>query len=81
MSAVSAGPTPRLVTFAALVAGDVPEDLTGVRWPDGSVECRFNVTAADYPVRVRSSGPPPTGAAEVLVDPAVACDRCADKCG
>lgn len=77
---MSAVPT-RHVTFAELVAGRVPDDLTGVRWPDGVLECRFNATADDYAVRVRASGPPPVGAAEVLVDPAVACDRCADKCG
>ena len=71
----------RFVTFAQLVAGDLPDDLTGVRWPDGVVECRFNVTADDYAARVRSSGPPPAEPGEVLVDPAAACDRCAEKCG
>lgn len=70
----------RTITFSDLAAGRVPDDLAGVRWQDGTVECRFNVTAPDYGERVRASGQPPLGPGEVLDDPATECDRCADKC-
>lgn len=71
----------RQISFTELVAGRVPDDLTGVRWPDGTVECRFNVTAEDYPVRVRAAGHADPGVGEVLTDPATECDRCAERCG
>jgi hypothetical protein len=69
------------ITFDDLLAGRLPADLTGVRWPDGTIECRFNVTADDYASRVRSAGAPPSQPGTVLVDASVSCDRCADKCG
>ena len=70
----------RKISFADLAAGRVPDDLAGVRWPDGTVECRFNVIADDYPVRALASWLE-AGDAEVLLDPAIECDRCVDKCG
>lgn len=73
--------TPQTVSVADLVAGRVPDGLAGVRWPDGTVECRFNVTAADYAIRLRAAGQPDLGAGVVLTDPATECDRCAEKCG
>ena len=72
--------TRRTITFTDLSRGVVPDDLTGVRWPDGTVECRFNVTADDHAARWRSEGRADPGPGEVLTDPATECDRCADKC-
>lgn len=72
---------PRTVTFADVIAGRLPDDLAGVRWSDGTVECRFNVTSDDYPSRVRQGGRHDLGTGAVLTDPSTACDRCADKCG
>lgn len=70
----------RTITLAAVAAHALPDDLTGVRWPDGTVECRFNVGADDYLARRRSEGRGDPGDGEVLTDPSVECDRCADKC-
>ena len=71
----------RTITLTDISDRRIPDDLTGVRWPDGTVECRFNVGSDDYAVRVRSSGAHDLGVGEVLTDPSVECDRCADKCG
>ncbi len=68
------------ITFADVVAGRIPDNLTGVRWPDGTVECRANVVAQGYVSRHESKRVEHTGLA-VLTDPSVACDVCADYCG
>lgn len=70
----------RTLTLAELVAGRVPHDMTGVRWPDGTVECRANLVASDYVLRLSASGQTRPAAGVVLTDQAVACDQCADKC-
>jgi hypothetical protein len=70
----------RTITLSDLREGRLPDDLEGVRWADGTVECRFNVTANDYEVRMRESGEAHPGVGEVLTEP-TECDRCADKCG
>jgi hypothetical protein len=71
----------RTITLTDLSEQRIPADLTGVRWPDGTVECRFNVSADDQLARFRSAGRRDPGPGEVLTDPSVECDRCADKCG
>ncbi|MEN9644043.1 MAG: hypothetical protein RL238_712 [Actinomycetota bacterium] len=71
----------RTITLTDIAHGRLPDDLMGVRWPDGTVECRFNVRADDYLARVREAGVGELGEGEVLTDPSVECDRCADKCG
>lgn len=56
-------------------SSELPVDLTGVRWPDGTVECRFrlahpagSLVAADEEVGV------------VLTEPDAACTTCSDAC-
>ena len=70
----------RTITLTDVGECRLPADLEGVRWDDGTVECRFNVSADDYLARVRESGWRHPGAGEVLTEP-TECDRCADKCG
>ena len=70
----------RTITLSDIREGRTPADFEGVRWADGTVECRFNVTADDYEVRVRESGGRHPGVGEVLTEP-TECDHCADKCG
>lgn len=72
--------TRRTITLTDLTAGNVPADMVGVRWSDGTVECRFNVTADDYASRRRQDGHADHGDGEVLTGEPVDCDRCADKC-
>jgi len=71
--------THRTITLADLAAGRVPDELEGIRWADGTVECRFNVTADDYFSRRREAGERDVGSGDVLTEP-TDCDRCADKC-
>ena len=54
---------------------EVPDDMAGVRWPDGTVECRFrllkapgSLVAADGDVGV------------VITGPGVDCTTCSDAC-
>lgn len=61
--------------FTAGSTQAVPADLTAVRWPDGTVECRFRLThpagslvAADGEVGV------------ILIEPDAACTVCSDAC-
>jgi hypothetical protein len=68
------------ITFAEVAAGRLPDDLTGVRWSDGTIECRHNLSASDYATRVDTIERPAVEPGEVLMDPAVVCDRCADYC-
>jgi len=53
----------------------LPDDLTGVRWPDGTIECRFrmahpsgSLVAADGDLGI------------VLTEPGAACTVCSDAC-
>jgi hypothetical protein len=69
------------ITFAEVAAGRLPDDLTGVRWSDGTIECRHNLSARDYTTRGDSIGRPTVEPGEVLTNPTVVCDRCADHCG
>lgn len=62
-------------TFTAGSRRSVPASLAGVRWPDGTVECRFRLThpagslvAADGEIGV------------ILTDPDTACTVCSDAC-
>jgi hypothetical protein len=50
-------------------------DVTGVRWPDGSIECRFRLEhpAGSLVARVGEVG-------VVLTDPRAECDACSDAC-
>jgi hypothetical protein len=63
------------VSPAELRQGDIPDHLTGVRWLDGTVECRFRVLS---PSGSLVAGDNDQG--EVLTDPSVECDRCSDAC-
>jgi hypothetical protein len=65
----------RTISVAALRAGNLPADLTGVRWPDGTVECRARVAHVDGPLAADGDT-----FGEVLTDPAVSCDRCSEAC-
>ena len=71
----------RTLTLADVLAGRVPDDLAGVRWHDGTVECRANLVADDYAARHTAAGRRTLGHGVVLTDPSASCDRCADKCG
>jgi hypothetical protein len=64
-----------LVCSAELRRGEVPSGLTGVRWPDGTIECRFRVT---HPNGSLVADDDENG--EVLYDSTVECDRCSDAC-
>ncbi|MEQ1699507.1 MAG: hypothetical protein ABMA25_05315 [Ilumatobacteraceae bacterium] len=62
--------------FQAGADQPVPADLTGVRWPDGTVECRFRLT---HPGGSLSAADGEVGV--VLVEPNVECSTCSDACG
>ena len=66
----------RRVTVNELRAGIVPVELTGVRWPDGTVECRARVTHVDGSLAAAGET-----FGVVLTDPAVTCDQCSEACG
>lgn len=66
----------RMITADELRAGLLPDDLTGVKWPDGTVECRFRVAHADGSLAAAGAT-----IGVVLTDPAVTCDRCSEACG
>jgi len=70
----------RTVTLADVAAGRVPDDMTGVRWSDGTVECRANLLAEDYLGRRAAHDQSLPESGVVLTDPTATCDRCADKC-
>jgi hypothetical protein len=65
----------RTITVAALRAGNLPADLTGVRWADGTVECRARVAHVDGPLAAEGDA-----IGEVLTDPKASCDRCSEAC-
>jgi len=67
--------SPQRRMFTAGGSRSVPVDLTGVRWSDGTVECRFRLShpagslvAADGEVGV------------ILTEPDAACTVCSDAC-
>lgn len=66
-------PAPR--TWSHGAGSDLPDDVTGVRWSDGTVECRFrllhpagSLVAADGDIGV------------VLTTGDVECTTCSDAC-
>ena len=65
----------RMISVADLRVGNLPADLTGVRWPDGTVECLARVTHMDGPLAADGGV-----LGEVLTDPAVSCDQCSEAC-
>ena len=65
----------RTITVAALRAGNLPADLTGVRWPDGTVECLARVTHTEGSIAADGDA-----VGVVLTDPSVSCDRCSEAC-
>ena len=73
--------TRRTITLTDIADRRIPDDIEGVRWPDGTVECRFNIGSEDYLERFRASGHRDPGTGTVLDGSPVECDRCADKCG
>lgn len=70
----------RTISLDDIRDGRIPEGLQGVRWPDGSVECRFNIASADYAERTAAAGVASRGVGAVLVGEPVDCDSCASKC-
>jgi hypothetical protein len=66
---------PLLVSPVRLRRGEVPEGLTGVRWPDGTIECRFRVLDP-----AGSLVADDCDLGEALFGPQVECDRCSDAC-
>lgn len=68
--------SPRKVTVSELRRGNVPSDLTGVVWPDGTVECRARVAHVDGSLAAAGET-----VGVVLTDPAVTCDHCSEACG
>lgn len=59
-----------------IVAGAaLPDDLTGVRWADGTMECRYRL---EHPNGSLLAATGQVG--EVLTDPATECDTCSDAC-
>ena len=60
----------------AHAAGDpIPIELTGVRWPDGTVECRFRLL---HPAGSLIATDGDVG--QVLTDHDVECTACSDAC-
>ena len=58
------------------VAGDsIPIELTGVRWSDGTVECRFRLL---HPAGSLVAADGDVG--QVLIDRDVECTTCSDAC-
>ena len=53
----------------------IPVELTGIRWPNGSTECRFRLLQTDGSL-VASDGE----VGEVLTDPTVECTTCSAAC-
>lgn len=62
-------------TFTADSSQPLPDDLTGVRWADGTVECRFRLA---HPAGSMVATAGEVGV--VLTDPAVSCTTCSDAC-
>ena len=62
-------------TFTNVAAHDLPDDLTGVRWPDGTVECRFRLR---HPNGSLSAADGDVGL--ILTEPGVACTHCSEAC-
>jgi hypothetical protein len=65
----------RRIAVESLRTGDVPDDLTGIHWDNGWVECRARVVHPDGPLAAagRAHG-------TILTDAAVVCDTCSDAC-
>lgn len=70
----------RTISLAEIADGRIPDELQGIRWPDGTVECRFNISADDYVERVHGDGPAAPGEAVILRGNPVDCHDCASKC-
>lgn len=62
-------------TFEAGSSQPIPADLTGVRWPDGTTECRFRLTHPSGSL-VATDG----DIGIVLTEPSAACTLCSDAC-
>jgi hypothetical protein len=72
--------TQRVISARSIGHGDLPSDLTGVRWSDGVAPCRVAITAQDRELigladRIRDDD-----LGDVLNTPGVACDVCAGLC-
>ena len=61
-------------TWAQAMA-ELPNDATGVRWADGTVECRFRLL---HPAGSLVANEGDIGL--LLTDPVVECTRCSDAC-
>ncbi len=71
---MSTGSTSR-PTFTAGASQFVPAHLTGLQWPDGTVECRFRLT---HPAGSLVAANGEVGV--ILTDPDAACTVCSDAC-
>lgn len=67
---------PRKISASELQSGNVPSDLTGVKWPNGKIECRARVAHVDGSLAAAGET-----VGVVLTDPAVTCDHCSEACG
>ncbi len=62
-------------TWTAGSGQTVPDDLTGVRWPDGAIECRFRLV---HPTGSLVAVDGDVGL--VLTNPDTECTVCSDAC-
>ncbi|MBI4932919.1 MAG: hypothetical protein HY828_03510 [Actinobacteria bacterium] len=67
--------SPSKRTFVAGSSQPLPADLTGVRWPDGTIECSFRLT---HPAGSLVAADGEAGI--VLTEPDAACTVCSDAC-
>ena len=70
----------RTISLTEVLAGHVPDDFEGVRWPDGMTECRYNLSSADYEERIAMVDGLVRDVGTVLTGEPVDCDSCASKC-
>lgn len=68
-------PSPPRRIFTAGSGRELPADATGVRWADGTVECRFRL---GHPAGTLVAADGETG--EVLTGGDVECTTCSDAC-
>ena len=62
-------------TWTAGSSEPVPVELTGVRWPDGTVECRFRLVHPAGPIAAADGD-----VGVVLTNSDAECTTCSDAC-
>ena len=66
---------PTRVTWTATGEPSLPDGATGVRWSDGTIECRFRLL---HPAGSLVAGDGDVGV--VLTGPDIECTTCSDAC-